>query len=103
MPGDVLKIDQAFVSHLQGPTAPAPIVTAIVGVAGALAVGTVAEGVETAEQTAAVAALGCEHAQGFFFARPHRRSRSRGLCTTTRRYESGPLRRAPSPSRPSSR
>ena len=69
-PIDVLKIDRAFVSPLTGPSAPAPIVTAIVGVAGALAVGTVAEGVETAEQSAAVAALGCEHAQGYFFARP---------------------------------
>ena len=69
-PIDVLKIDRAFVSHLKGPAAPAPIVTAIVGVAGALAVGTVAEGVETAEQTAAVAASGCRHAQGYFFARP---------------------------------
>jgi EAL domain-containing protein (putative c-di-GMP-specific phosphodiesterase class I) len=69
-PIDVLKIDRAFVSHVRGPGAPAPIVTAIVGMATALAVGTVAEGVETAEQAAAVTALGCERAQGFFFARP---------------------------------
>lgn len=70
LPIDVLKIDRAFVSALEGPSAPAPIVTAIVGVARALAVGTVAEGVETAEQTAAVTALGCTRAQGYFFARP---------------------------------
>jgi methanogenic corrinoid protein MtbC1 len=35
----------------------------------------VAEGVETPEQTAAVAALGCEFAQGYFFARPGPASR----------------------------
>jgi len=69
-PIDVLKIDRAFVSQLEGSTVSAPIVTAIVGMARALAVGTVAEGVETAEQTAAVAVLGCERAQGYFFARP---------------------------------
>jgi diguanylate cyclase (GGDEF)-like protein/PAS domain S-box-containing protein len=69
-PIDTLKIDRAFISKLEEPTAPAPIVTAIVGMARALAVATVAEGVETAVQTAAVALLGCQRAQGYFFARP---------------------------------
>jgi EAL domain-containing protein (putative c-di-GMP-specific phosphodiesterase class I) len=69
-PIDTLKIDRAFVSKIKDPAAPSPIVAAIVGMASALAVGTVAEGVETADQAAAVAALGCQHAQGYFFARP---------------------------------
>jgi diguanylate cyclase (GGDEF)-like protein/PAS domain S-box-containing protein len=69
-PIDTLKIDRAFVSPLTSPNAPGSIVTAIVGIARALAVGTVAEGVETAEQAAAVAAIGSERAQGYFFARP---------------------------------
>lgn len=69
-PIETLKIDRTFVSPLGSPRAGAPIVTAIVGMARALAVGTIAEGVETAEQTAAVTALGCKHAQGYFFARP---------------------------------
>jgi diguanylate cyclase (GGDEF)-like protein/PAS domain S-box-containing protein len=67
---DTLKIDRTFVDPLRWPTVSAPIVTAIIGMARALGLGTVAEGVETARQTAAVAALGCQHAQGFFFARP---------------------------------
>jgi EAL domain-containing protein (putative c-di-GMP-specific phosphodiesterase class I) len=58
------------VNPLEWPTKSAPIVTAIVGMARGLALGTVAEGVETAQQAAAVAALGCEHAQGYYFARP---------------------------------
>jgi methanogenic corrinoid protein MtbC1 len=67
---DALKIDRTFVDPLGWPTASAPIVTAIVGMARGLALGTVAEGVETAEQSAAVAALGCDRAQGYFFASP---------------------------------
>jgi diguanylate cyclase (GGDEF)-like protein len=67
---DTLKIDRSFVDPLGWPAPSAPIVTAIVGMAHALALGTVAEGVETAEQAAAVAALGCDRAQGYFFAHP---------------------------------
>ncbi len=69
-PIDTLKIDRAFVSPLEAASDQAPIVTAIIGMAHALSVGTVAEGVETAGQAAAVASLGCKHAQGYFFARP---------------------------------
>ena len=69
-PIDTLKIDRAFVAQIASPETPAPIVSAIIGMARALAVGTTAEGVETAEQAAAVAALGCKRAQGYFFARP---------------------------------
>lgn len=69
-PIDTLKIDQAFVTPLGDSTAPAPIFSAIVGMARALGLRAVAEGVETAEQAAAIAALGCDYAQGYFFARP---------------------------------
>jgi diguanylate cyclase (GGDEF)-like protein/PAS domain S-box-containing protein len=69
-PIDTLKIDRAFVSSLGDTAASDAIVNAIVGMARALGIDTVAEGVETAEQTAAVAALGCRYAQGYFFARP---------------------------------
>jgi diguanylate cyclase (GGDEF)-like protein/PAS domain S-box-containing protein len=69
-PIDTLKIDRSFVSPLGDPGVPAPIVTAIAGMARAMAIGTVAEGVETIEQVAAVATLGCDRAQGYYFARP---------------------------------
>lgn len=67
---DTLKIDRTVVQPLGWPATSAPTVTAIVGMAGALAIGTIAEGVETAAQAAAVAALGCDRAQGYYFARP---------------------------------
>jgi EAL domain-containing protein (putative c-di-GMP-specific phosphodiesterase class I) len=38
--------------------------------AAALGLDVVAEGVETGAQLAAVQALGCDHAQGHYFARP---------------------------------
>ena len=71
LPVDVLKIDHSFVDRLGAQTDDRAIVTAVVELAHALGV-TVAEGVETAEQAAAVADLGCHVAQGFYFARPQR-------------------------------
>ena len=46
------------------------VVRAIVGFAQALGLETVAEGIETADQLARVIGLGCDHGQGFHFARP---------------------------------
>ena len=46
------------------------ITRAIVELAGTLGLLTVAEGVETAQQSETVAALGCDIAQGYHFSRP---------------------------------
>ncbi len=46
------------------------IVAAVVGLAQALHLETVAEGVETAEQAAVLTGLGCHAAQGFLYAPP---------------------------------
>jgi EAL domain-containing protein (putative c-di-GMP-specific phosphodiesterase class I) len=68
LPMAVLKIDRAFVvAH--GPRA-GPVLRGIVELGKAMGLGLVAEGVETAEQVATLRALGCEHGQGFLFARP---------------------------------
>lgn len=69
-PIDSLKIDRAFISGLGAEGAPTAIISAIVGIAGALQLDTVAEGVETAAEAGAVSALGVSHAQGYFFGRP---------------------------------
>ena len=70
LPIDVLKIDRSFVSPLGGDDRDEAIVAAIVGMAQALGISIVAEGVETAVQADVAAALGCGLAQGFFFHRP---------------------------------
>lgn len=67
---DVLKIDREFVDGLTEEGSDAAIVTAIVGLARSLGLGTVAEGVETEAQADALRELGCEHAQGFWYSPP---------------------------------
>jgi EAL domain-containing protein (putative c-di-GMP-specific phosphodiesterase class I) len=70
LPVDELKIDRAFVKVLdEDPHAP-DVIGAVVTLAKALDIRTVAEGTETRDQVDRLKALGCEEAQGFFFARP---------------------------------
>jgi diguanylate cyclase (GGDEF)-like protein len=68
-PADVVKLDRGFVADLGDPVTSA-ITSAVVDLAHVLGMKVVAEGVETAEQRAQVAAAGCDECQGFFFARP---------------------------------
>jgi len=70
LPIDTLKIDRAFVHDMASDSNDAAIVSAIIGIASALGLHVVAEGVETAEHVTALMKLGCRTAQGFFFARP---------------------------------
>jgi EAL domain-containing protein (putative c-di-GMP-specific phosphodiesterase class I) len=69
-PLDAIKLDRTFVEHLVDREEDAAIVRAVVEMAGALGLDVVAEGVETADQLLAVWELGCQHAQGFYFAEP---------------------------------
>lgn len=69
-PIDVVKIDKSFVDGLVTDAGDAKLVEAIVNLSQALALQTVAEGVETDEQRARLVELGCILAQGFLFARP---------------------------------
>ena len=66
---DVLKIDRTFIDKIDDPTNRA-IVQAVVGLAHALGLTTVAEGVETAEQLAELRIIGCDFVQGYLIARP---------------------------------
>jgi diguanylate cyclase (GGDEF)-like protein len=68
-PVDMVKIDSGFVAELGDPTA-RTIVSAVVDLAHVLGMRVVAEGVETIEQHATVAGMGCDSCQGFLFARP---------------------------------
>ena len=69
-PIDKLKIDRSFVADTPGNADDAAIVTAIVQMGRTLRLKTVAEGVETPDQTAFLAGLGCDMAQGFVVSAP---------------------------------
>jgi diguanylate cyclase (GGDEF)-like protein len=68
---DVLKVDRSFVHDLgEDATGDDAIVQAIIGMAKALGMRVIPEGVETAAQLARLTELGCDYAQGFHLARP---------------------------------
>jgi diguanylate cyclase (GGDEF)-like protein len=70
-PTQCVKIDRSFVEALDLEDSPeASLVSAIVAMASALKMKTVAEGVETPGQEARLIELGCHAAQGFFYSRP---------------------------------
>ena len=71
IPTGVLKIDRSLVAGVEGRAGSAEAaIAAVVGLAAACGARTLAEGVETAEQLARAAALGCTFAQGYHIARP---------------------------------
>jgi diguanylate cyclase (GGDEF)-like protein len=70
LPIDYLKIDRSFVTEIASRDDARSIAHAIIMLAHALDLKAVAEGVETQEQRAVLASLGCDQLQGFFFYRP---------------------------------
>lgn len=67
-PVNILKIDKSFINELRSQNQ--GIVRAIIDLAHNLNMVTVAEGVEQADQVQQLLELGCEAAQGYFFAQP---------------------------------
>lgn len=70
LPLDVLKIDHSFIQRLQHEDCQHSLVNTILLLASGLGLETVAEGVETSEQTEKLATLGCSSLQGFFYSEP---------------------------------
>ena len=69
-PVDILKIDRAFVAAIDSDANEVSLAPAILSLTATLGLQTIAEGVETATQAAALTSLGCELAQGYYFSRP---------------------------------
>ncbi|QNM95980.1 putative bifunctional diguanylate cyclase/phosphodiesterase [Chitinimonas koreensis] len=69
-PSNVLKIDGSFVRRITDDLFSREIVRAIVLLASNLGMAVIAEGVETADQLAALRHMACDFAQGYHFAKP---------------------------------
>jgi diguanylate cyclase (GGDEF)-like protein len=67
---DILKIDRMFVSDLGQAGDDRAIVAAVIGMARALGMVTVGEGIETVEQYEVLTELGCDHGQGYLMSQP---------------------------------
>ncbi len=67
---DKLKIDQSFVRDITHSASDAAIVSAIVALARALGLKTIAEGIESREVLDCLRACGCDEAQGYYLGRP---------------------------------
>ena len=70
LPLDILKIAKSFVDGLGRGGREASFVRMIIELARTLGLSVIAEGIETAEQASALAALECEYGQGFHLGRP---------------------------------
>ena len=70
LPVDELKIDRTFVRRIEHDARDRELVTAVIGMARALDLTVVAEGVENVDQLETLVGIGCPFAQGYLFARP---------------------------------
>lgn len=69
-PIDTLKIDQSFVRNMGKDNTARELVKSIIALAQNMNMHTIAEGVEDANEANALREMGCDSAQGYFFAKP---------------------------------
>ena len=69
-PFDKIKIDRSFVKDITENTGSLYIVRAVAALANGMGMAATAEGVETTEQLAKIAAEGCTEMQGYLFSKP---------------------------------
>ena len=67
---DILKLDMKFIQNEMTKPVEKSILNDIISMAHRLDLTVVAEGIETEEQMKRLQALGCDYAQGYFFAKP---------------------------------
>jgi len=85
-PVDALKIDHSFVRQIGTASEIPALVHTIVTMARNMDIAAVAEGVETLAQLVAVRAVGCDRAQGHYFAEPLDRERAGALLASHWRW-----------------
>ena len=70
MPADVLKLDKEFLSSAAGSEREFSIISSVIDMSKKINLMTIAEGVETKEQAETLRRMGCDIAQGYYYARP---------------------------------
>ncbi|GIJ68961.1 hypothetical protein Voc01_038780 [Virgisporangium ochraceum] len=70
VPVDLIKLDKSFVDTITTSVSQYELVKGIIGLAHALRLAVVAEGIETAADRELLVAAQCEYGQGYLFARP---------------------------------
>ena len=76
-----VKIDRTFVQGVAESSVDLAIVRAVIDLANAMGIASVAEGVETKDQLAGLRMLGCQVGQGFYFSHPLRAEEFDALLT----------------------
>ncbi len=84
MPIHALKIDKSFVLRMDESAADRAIVNSTINLAHNLGLTVVAEGIETEAAAHALEAMGCDHGQGYWIARPMPAAQIRDWCTGER-------------------
>ena len=98
-PVDIIKIDRSFVDRLDSASGTSGVVRTIIDLSHDLRTATVAEGIETAEQLAALLELSCDFGQGYYFSRPVPSEDFLALVAGSRIGEDGDTDRRSAPAR----
>jgi EAL domain-containing protein (putative c-di-GMP-specific phosphodiesterase class I) len=70
LPADILKIDKSFISGIGEDARDEELVRMIIKIAHMMGLEVVCEGVERVEQAEWLQEMGCDRAQGYYFAMP---------------------------------
>ncbi len=70
LPLDIIKVDRSFVSDIPGDKNNTAIANAVVSLAQALELESVAEGIETEKQRKYMRSIGCNRFQGYYYSHP---------------------------------
>jgi diguanylate cyclase (GGDEF)-like protein len=100
LPVSSLKIDKSFVLSMESDLANMTIVRSTLDLARNLGLRVIAEGVETSTAYQALTTFGCDHAQGFWLARPTPAHLLPGVVTDLQQRLEAPLVGARPPRRP---
>ncbi len=83
---DILKLDKAFFNLKDQGAKSTVVVTDVINMAKHLDMKVVAEGVETAAQALWLQSIGCDYAQGYYFARPMSEEEFKALIKADKEY-----------------